>query len=286
MATSNLESAVKNADVVIGAIPTANLKQYLNMISSLPFGQYVNASKGVIDLNPVFKYFNQVMPDTPYATLSGPNIAAGIAENFLPGKTIPAPACATLAYDPDNSIPDLLQTMVALPYFRVYPHRSVDGVERCGMLKQIYAMALGVGDELKEMGVLNENTIAGMMQSCTREISRILNYHGIDPAVFSHTDAGIGDLYVTFRLGRNGKTGRFIARGGIDYAKEQMQNECVEGFRVLDAVYEEMKDTGIHLPIMTQMHRTVHKEVNLEQAMQEIFYNSVNFMKKMDVRGY
>mgnify|MGYP005624290527 FL=1 len=271
--SSDLSETLANAEIVISTIPSKYLASYLPLfkkhLTKKKFYCFVNASKGVIDDQPISYYFAQNLPDCAYATISGPNIASQIYHNFkedsLHSEHLINPAFTTLAYDHFKN-PDLLSILNAKPYLRMYRHHDIAAIEYCGILKQVYAMALGVC-----MGLgLPANTIAGLFHKCGEEITRILAFYKLPTNVYYQTLAGVADLEVTYKYGRNGKLGYLIATEGMSKATDFMSGECVEGLRVLRSIYHKTKDTNLHLPILQETYKVVYEHKPVLRAAQDL----------------
>lgn len=121
----------------------------------------------------------EVLPGHPAGILAGPNIAKEVAEGYA--------AAAVLAM-PTATWPGTWQICSAPRRFRTYTTEDVAGVEIAGALKNVYAIAVGMG---YAMGI-GENTRAMVMTRAVREMSKL------GEAIGGHRDtfaglAGMGD---------------------------------------------------------------------------------------------
>lgn len=256
---------VDNSDIIISTIPSQHLKEYFPKLKDFKFGQFVNGSKGVIEGKPISFYCEKIMSSVPYAVLSGPNIASEIIINFQNSHQI-NPAFTTLAFNSKNVIPDLVSKLEFRPYLRLYPHHDIKSVEYCGILKQIYAIALGICVGWGYSG----NTVAGLFHASGREIKRILEHLHHDPRVYDETYAGYPDLEVTYKFGRHGRIGTIIAKRGLESAKKELKDECIEGFNVLKSIYDLTKDTNLHLPILKELYSIIYLEKNPKKSLADL----------------
>ena len=90
-------------------------------------------------LNRISEVVRDALPLAAFAALSGPNLAAEIAQGL--------PAAATVA----SRTPGLaarVQRLMQQPTFRLYTSSDVAGVEAGGALKNVIALASGIGDGL------------------------------------------------------------------------------------------------------------------------------------------
>ncbi|RLE39657.1 hypothetical protein DRJ17_00490 [Candidatus Woesearchaeota archaeon] len=256
--SSDIKSVVNDVDIVLSAIPSEYLKEHLPKLKGLNFKQFVNCSKGIVDDKPISFYFKSLLAGVPYATISGPNIANEIIANFNDRGKI-NPSFATIAFDNENAIQDLVSILDFKPYFILDPHNDIKSVEYCGILKQVYALALGICVGLGYSG----NTIAGLFHACGREIKKLLAFLNANPNVYDETYAGYPDLEVTYKFARHGRTGKLIAEHGLNAAKEEMKGECIEGFRVLESMYKLTNDL-IHLPILKWLYSIIYQEDDIK----------------------
>lgn len=137
----------------------------------------------------------------PFAVLSGPGFADELAAGL--------PTIHSLAV----SEPDLGRAMaeaLSTPTFRLYWSSDPVGVQVCGALKNVLAIASGIVTELG----LGENARASLMVRGAREMSRgIVRLGGKAETLL--TPAGFGDLFLTCasEKSRNFRFGRMIAKG-------------------------------------------------------------------------
>ncbi len=267
--SGNLDEVVDRAEIVILAIPSAFLEQILKHVATLDFQQFVNCSKGVLKGKPISESFMRIMLDKPYAVISGPNIAQQVIANFQHGAR-PNPSFASIAYNPANSIDNLVDSLRFIPYFRLYPALDIGAVEYCGILKQVYAISLGICVGMGYDG----NTVAGVFHACGREIKRIIEFVGHDPRTYDETYAGYPDLEVTYKFGRHGKFGGLIASKGVEGALMEMGGETLEGLEVVEAMHKMTENSGLHLPILKEMYSMLSPEIrrNPEESIRNLLY--------------
>tara|TARA_Y100000310_G_scaffold102154_1_gene100340 strand:+ start:7062 stop:8213 length:1152 start_codon:yes stop_codon:yes gene_type:complete len=283
--SDNLEDIV-GSDIVISTIPSKYLKDYLFKLKDLDFSLFVNASKGVIDDKPISYAFEEIMPDKPYAVLSGPNIASEVASNFdnslvkrakdfFNKNTEKQPACSVLAFDPGKVNSSLLSKLEYNPYLNLYRSEDVKSIEYCGVLKQVYAMALGacVGLGFKS------NAVANFFYACGEDIKRTLEYLKLNPEAYN-TPAGFLDLKVTSEFGRNGRIGKYMAKYGLKAAKRKMKHECVEGLRIIESMHNLTIENN--LPILEELYAVVHEGKELKKAKEDLVY----YKKSHKIKDY
>jgi glycerol-3-phosphate dehydrogenase (NAD+) len=126
-------------------------------------------------------------------TLSGANIANEIAEEKFSETTI--------GYK-NRQEGELFKKLFETKYFRVGIIDDVLGVELCGALKNIVAIAAGIIDGLK----LGDNTKAAIIRTGLLEMKKFIKmfYKGIKDETFFES-CGVADVIATCYGGRNRK---------------------------------------------------------------------------------
>ena len=175
-------------------------------------------------------------PDIAVGVLSGPSFALEVARGLPVALTI-ASTSATLR-----------QTTIACLHggnMRVYASTDVIGVEVGGALKNVIAIACGVGDGLG----LGTNARAALITRGLAEMARFGEALGAQAATFAGL-TGLGDLVLsaTGDLSRNRQVGIAIGQGqSLENALSQ--GLTAEGARCARAVRLRAEALGIELPI-------------------------------------
>jgi glycerol-3-phosphate dehydrogenase (NAD(P)+) len=189
----------------------------------------------------------EVLPGHPAGVLAGPNIASEVVAGYA--------AAATIAM-PDQNSAHKLAELFRTERFRIYSTTDVLGVEVAGALKNVFAIAAGMGDGA-EAGY---NTKAMVITRALHEMTRFGERLGGDPKTFSGL-AGTGDLLVTCTspASRNRRVGEELGRGKtIDEVLAGM-NQVAEGVKAVSVVMEMATRLGIEMPIATEVHGVVNK---------------------------
>src|SRR6185503_4442595 len=143
----------------------------------------------------------ETAPRATIVALSGPTLALEVA------KGIPT---AIVAASRDEAAALKVQELFHRPTFRVYTSTDLLGVELGGALKNVVAIAAGVGDGLG----FGDNSKAALITRGIVEIRRLGVACGAQPDTFAGL-SGLGDLTVTCysRLSRNRAFGERLGRG-------------------------------------------------------------------------
>ncbi|KAK7844835.1 glycerol-3-phosphate dehydrogenase [nad(+)] [Quercus suber] len=170
--------------------------------------------------------------------LMGANIANEIAvEKFSE---------ATVGYRENREIAEKWVQLFNTPYFLVTAVQDVEGVELCGTLKNVVALAAGFVDGL-EMG---NNTKAAIMRIGLREMKAFskLLFSSVKDTTFFES-CGVADLITTCLGGRNRKVAEAFARNGgkrsfDELEAEMLQGQKLQGVSTAREVYEVLGHRG------------------------------------------
>ncbi len=244
-ATSDAREALNGAGVVIVAVPSHFAESVVERLAaSVPReATVVSAAKG---LEPkggrrMSELLAQVLPGRPIAVLSGPSFAREVAAG-LPTALVIASA--------DEDAARRLQRALAGPAFRLYTNRDVLGVEIAGALKNVMAIATGLGDGL----ALGENARAALVTRGLAEIVRLGVALGAQRATFAGL-AGLGDLVLTCTgaQSRNHALGVQIARGRGLADVEGSTPMIAEGVRTVTSALALARGAGVEMPICEEV---------------------------------
>ncbi|HSE04019.1 MAG TPA: NAD(P)H-dependent glycerol-3-phosphate dehydrogenase, partial [Methylomirabilota bacterium] len=184
LVTADAAEALAGSGTVLVAVPSHFVDTVLAAVEErVPAGAVlVSATKG---LDPrrglrMSELLARCLPGRPVAVLSGPSFAREVAQS-RPTALVVASADEAIAAD--------LQRRLAGPSLRLYTNRDVVGVELGGAVKNVMAIATGLGDGLG----LGENARAALITRGLAEIVRLGVAAGAQPATFAGL-AGLGDL--------------------------------------------------------------------------------------------
>jgi len=147
---------------------------------------------------------------------------------------------------PDAEAAARVQAAFMAPALRVYANPDVVGVEIGGSVKNVIALAAGMGDGLG----LGDNAKAALVTRGLAEITRLGVALGADPHTFAGL-TGLGDLVVTCfsRHSRNRAFGERIGRGERAADALAASPMVVEGVATTDSVRALAARHGVELPI-------------------------------------
>jgi glycerol-3-phosphate dehydrogenase (NAD(P)+) len=260
-ATCSLEEALHDRELVICAVPSHGVREVMQQASAF-FPEeaiLVSTVKGIesgtwMRMDQVFEDVLDPIHHPRLVFLSGPSFAREVAEGRPTAVTL---ACREEAYAIS------VQESLSCPWFRCYSATDVIGVELGGALKNVIAIAVGIGDGLGT----GQNARAGLMTRGLREITRLGVAMGADPITFLGL-AGMGDLVLTCTgdLSRNRTVGIELGRGRkLDEIVAGM-SEVAEGVRTTGAAIELARRHGVEMPIAEAVHEVLEEKIAPEEA--------------------
>lgn len=257
-ATGNVEEAIADADVVIMGIPSQSFRSVLEQVREhvRPWVPIVSLTKG-LELSSrkrMTELINEVLPGHPSGVLTGPNLAREI----MAGQ-----AAASVIAMEDDIIVKELQKLFRSGLFRVYTNNDVIGCELGGVLKNIIAIAVGMGDG---MGA-GDNTRSAIITRGLAEITRLGVAMGGRPETFAGL-TGIGDMIATCTSSqsRNRHVGMELGKGRN---MQEIIDEMVmvaEGVKSAPAVIALGKQYGVEMPIASDVYKVLTGESDARMA--------------------
>lgn len=264
-ATTNLEAALAEADVVVFAVPCQSLRGFLKLCRPVlpPRALLVNLAKGV-ELKTFLRpscIFADVLGagiKNRYAILSGPTFALELCQAM--------PSAAVVAAQ-KQAVAKRLQVVLSTDWFRLYSSTDVTGVELGGALKNVMAIAVGIADGLG----FGLNTRAGLITRCLAEMKRIGERLGADPATFSGL-SGIGDLILTCtgELSRNRQVGVRLGRGETLSQIRKSTRHVAEGIPTAKAVHQMCRKLHLDAPNTEHVYKIIYRGLSPRKAVTQL----------------
>jgi glycerol-3-phosphate dehydrogenase (NAD(P)+) len=261
-ATHELEDALAGVDMVLSAVPTHGLRENLELaVPFFPKGvPILSATKGIENgtLKLVCGIFEDCVPadqHTHLTYLGGPSFAKEVAQGM---------PTAVVVAGKSHSETARVQAILATERLRVYTTDDVVGIELGGSLKNVMAIAAGVGDGLG----FGHNTRAAIVTRGLAELSRLAMKLGAHPMTMAGL-GGIGDLLLTCTgdLSRNRKVGLELGRGKkLDEILKGM-NQVAEGVRTTKSAHALSRREGVEMPIVDAVYRILYEDMNARDAV-------------------
>ena len=257
-ATTSIKEAVQDADVIVMGIPAQSFRGVLEDAKPhiRPWVPIVSLSKGLEKGTKMrmTEIIETVMPGHPAGVLTGPNLAREI----MAGQ-----AAASVVAMVDDTIARRLQKLFRTGLFRIYTNEDVVGCELGGALKNIIAIAAGMGDGAGA----GDNTKAAVITRGWSELTRLGIAMGGRPSTFSGL-TGMGDLLATCNspLSRNRTVGYHLGKGKkLDDILNDM-NMVAEGVKSVGVVIELAEEYNVSMPIAKEVYDVIVNDNSAKDA--------------------
>jgi len=252
-ACRNLEEVLSDAEVVVGAVPSAHTRSVLAL--ALPYirreASLVSVTKGLepathLRMSQVIAQVLNARFVPRVAVLSGPSFAMEAAAG--------QPTAVVLASE-DTVLATFLQEEFSGPTFRLYTNSDPLGVELAGAMKNVMAIAAGACQGLG----LGSNSLAALITRGLAEMTRLAVALGGKQETLSGL-AGMGDLILTCygALSRNRRVGFELGQGRSLPEILAGMTMVAEGVGTTAALLALARENHIELPITEQVHSILH----------------------------
>lgn len=253
---SNSKEILLEADVVFLALPSVAAVEYIELSKHLlsPEAILVNLAKG-------FGNDRQLIPDAlsnitsnTQAVMKGPSFAREIINRQPTAFTIASEN--TGCFDVFNELFD--QTSIYLDF-----STDVKGVEYASILKNIYAIIIGIVDANFDSPNLRSLVLARSINEMRR---LLIHFGGKEETIFNY--CGFGDFTLTALndLSRNRTLGLLIGKG---FFTQGISDKVVlEGRIAVNVFYEmllECCQPEKNFPLMTELYRVFNESYDIKK---------------------
>ncbi len=252
--TCDMAEACTDKDILLFAVPSVFVRETARAAAPyIPEGQIiVDVAKGIEPdtLLTMTEVIRQEVPRPVHlVALSGPTHAEEVA---LDMPTSIVSACTDLA------VAEKVQDVFMNSCMRTYTNTDVLGVELCGALKNIVALAAGISAGLGN----GDNAKAALITRGMAEITRLGLAMGCAEQTFNGL-AGIGDLIVTATSvhSRNNRCGVLLGQGMKAEDAVREVGMVVEGINALPAALQLAERYGVDLPIVRAVNAVVQGDI-------------------------
>jgi glycerol-3-phosphate dehydrogenase (NAD(P)+) len=251
----DLDQALLDLDTVLLAVPSVAFAQVLAQVHNHGGVRRVAwATKGLDhDHNQLLSdLVRQIWPDLrAMAVLSGPTFAMEVAKGLPSALNVASSDEAFAAY---------LCGCLNGPNFHAYPIADMIGVQVCGAVKNVIAIAAGI---VGGMGY-GANTRCALITRGLAEMNALGVAMGADEATFADL-AGIGDLMLTATddQSRNRRFGLALGRGALLDEAESAIGQVVEGRSTALRIDALCQDLGVSMPIVATLLRLFSGEITI-----------------------
>lgn len=258
--TSQVE-AVKACDLVVFAVPSANLRQVSRQFAPFlsPDALVVSVTKG-LEAESHLTMSQIITQETgrDVVVLTGPSHAEEVSRNLPTGL---------LAASADQAKAEAVQDIFLSPTLRVYTSPDPIGAELGGALKNVIALCAGICDGLG----YGDNAKAMLMTRGLTEIARLGRAMGARQETFAGL-AGVGDLIVTCTSmhSRNRRAGILIGQGKTARQAMEEVGAVVEGYYAASAAFRLSRSRGVSMPIIEATYRVLYEEADVALSVRNL----------------
>ncbi len=262
--SGDINRVVEGADAVILAVPSAFITNYLEELT-VPLAEkfVISAIKGIVPGNylSVTEYMSRTWGLTLGRTgvIGGPSHAEEIALERLSYLTV---ACSNL----DNA--RIMTHKLSARYIRTTISDDIHGVEYAAILKNIYALSVGIATGLG----YGDNFASVLISNGAREMRRLLD--GVFPCEGrdTNTSAFLGDLLVTAYspFSRNRRFGMMIGKGLHVNVAQMELGGVAEGYYASETVRHVNSAHGIEMPIAEAVYAILYEGASPSKTMRNL----------------
>ena len=264
--TKEISQACHEMDMLLFAVPSVYVRSVAAQVRPyLPDGQIiVDVAKGIepdtlYTMSQIIK--DELNKDGAHANvkvvaLSGPTHAEEVARDL---PTFIVSACE------DLEAAQLVQKAFVNTCLRAYTNEDVLGVELCGALKNIMALAAGISAGLG----FGDNALAGLITRGIAEMTRLAKMMGCQEQTCAGL-AGIGDVIVTAGSvhSRNRRAGLLIGQGMPPAEAIEKVGMVVEGVNALPAAMQLIRRYQVQMPIIEGVNAIINEGLSPAEVVQ------------------
>ena len=254
-----LTRAVAERECIVVAVPSKGLREVAMSLRDSN-ALLISVTKGIeYDTGRTMcGVLHECAPSARVAALSGPTFALEVARG-LPTAIVGAST--------DEAAQHAVQQLFHQPRFRVYRSADVLGVELGGALKNIIAIAAGVGDGLG----MGDNSKAALITRGIAEVRRLGVACGAQAETFSGL-SGLGDLMATCfsALSRNRDLGARVGRGEKLEVLLQPGAKLAEGYPTCRSAHRLAQELKVPVPIIDQVHAMLYEGKDARRAVSDL----------------
>ncbi|GLI58936.1 hypothetical protein VaNZ11_000724 [Volvox africanus] len=259
-ATTLAGEAIAGAQYAVHAVPVQSSRAFLQGIK-----EYLSPSVPIICVSKGLEVgsgqmMSELIPSAlerkqPAVFLSGPSFAREVMQNRPTGVVA---ACK------DGKLAKTVQGLFASPTMRVNMTTDVVGVEICGALKNVLAIAAGIVQGMD----LGNNALAALVAQGCSEIRWLSEKMGAKPTTMSGL-SGLGDIMLTCYgdLSRNRSVGIRLGRGEKLEDIVASSSQVAEGVATAAVVVGLARKYRVSLPVLTAVAQVLDNNLTAHEAV-------------------
>ena len=263
--TTNLETSIKNTDLIIIAIPINFIESTLESLKPYYNNQDILiASKGIAEKSNKFAFeiVKDILNINNIGIISGGSFAIDMKNKKILGLTLGTNT---------PSITTKVKKCLENNYIKIQYTNDIIGVSICGAIKNVMAIAFGILDgakypESSRFLFLTKAIyeIEYLIKELQGNISTIMSYAGLDDIMMTCTSA----------KSRNYSLGKLIGENkNIDEINNYKNNTTIEGLGTTKAIYYLAKEKNINLPITNIIYEILYNNEHYKSLIKHLSNN-------------
>ena len=261
--TTDINEAVKFADYLIFAIPSAFLSGELEKLTENLEGKVIfSAIKGIVPETSLIvgEHFHKEynIPYENIGVITGPCHAEEVALERLSYLTI---ACG------DRTKAKIVAKNLSSYYINAKISDDIIGTEYAAMLKNIYAIAAGIAHGLG----YGDNFQSVLMSNAIREMKKFIKeVHKMKRNI--NNSAYLGDLLVTGYsvFSRNRMFGNMIGKGYTVKSAQMEMSMVAEGYYATKSAYKLNQKYGAKTPIIDAVYEILYENKEPKKVFKKL----------------
>jgi len=251
---------LKDCDIIFLAIPSSAFRKTLGDLKGIVRDDVilVTTAKGIE--YPSLKTMGSLITeyfDDSFVALSGPNFASEIMLNL--------PTVTNIASKyPENA--QKVKEVLTTKQFKVKIIDDIYGIELCGVLKNINAIANGICEGMN----INENARYGILTKGFKDTIKIIEAIGGSSETV-HEYCGFGDLILTSTSGESRNHTLGILYGQRLIIDEAASGIVFEGKNSIRAVKDICENNGIHSDIVDFVYEVIIEKMTPIRAFNKLW---------------
>ncbi len=261
--SNDLNEVVAKHDIIILAMPSAYIKSFMEPLTvSLENKFVVSAIKGIVpgDYLTIVEYLHQKynLAYKQIGIISGPSHAEEVALERLSYLTV---VC------PDLDLAHILGGKIECKYINVSYSSDLYGIEYATVLKNIYAISVGMAIGLG----YGDNFIAVLISNCAREMNNFVEQSYPDTRE-TREAAYLGDLLVTCysTYSRNRRLGLLMGKGFSTKSALLEMTMVAEGYFAADCIKHINERYQIEMPIAEMVYGVLYRKLSARKSMRTL----------------
>ncbi len=251
---TDIKNIINKTDNLLFVVPSAFLARSLEGLSPKDFEDkyLISAIKGIVpETNQIVAdYFAEhfLVPYNNQAVISGPSHAEEIAKSSLTYLTVGST---------NTELAEFYAESFSCRYVNTVVSNDIIGIEYGGILKNIYALAVGIANGLGRRDNFISVLVANSAQEMQRFLDKVSPLEGRNITHFVY----LGDLLVTAysQHSRNRTFGQMVGSGYSIHSAQLEMKMVAEGYYAAKSIHIANKAHNADIPIAEAVYRILYK---------------------------